>query len=59
MKNRILSTVALTALLCAGTAAFADDKPNSDKAGAEKTRPHFFTPEEKTSEGSVVTNHQR
>ncbi len=47
-KTRILSTVALAALLCAGTAAFADDKPAADKAGgdkggAEKARPHFFT----------------
>jgi carboxypeptidase C (cathepsin A) len=58
MRTRFLTSVALAALLCS-PAAFADDKPAADKAPAEKARPHFFTAEEKTSEGTVVTNHQQ
>jgi len=59
MKQKILSAVALTALLAASS-AFAADKPD-DKADSGKAavRPHFFDPEEKISEGSVVTNHQQ
>ena len=62
MKQKILSTVALAALL-ASTAVLADDKPADKSAdkGSDKTatRPHFFEPVEKVSEGSVVTNHQQ
>ena len=59
MKQKILSAVALTALLAASS-AFAADKPD-DKSGGSKSpaRAHFFEPEEKISEGSVVTNHQQ
>ncbi len=63
MKNKILSTVALAALFAA-SASFAADKPADkpdDKAESGKgwTRAHYFTPEEKITEGSVVTNHQQ
>jgi carboxypeptidase C (cathepsin A) len=59
MKQKILSAVALTALLAA-SAAYAADKPDeSDKGGKPPARAHYFEPEEKVSEGSVVTNHQQ
>ena len=63
MKKTILSTAAILALTAA-SAAFAADKP-ADKpddkaaAGGGWNRAHFFTPEEKVTEGSVVTNHQQ
>jgi len=48
MKSVLLNTIA-AATLIAGSAALADDKG----------RPHYFTAEEKASEGSIVTNHQQ
>ncbi len=61
MKHKLLSTVAVAGLLAATLTAFAADKPADkadDKAGKTATRPHYFTPEEKVSEGSVSTNKQ-